>query len=380
MRRMIYLYICMLALFSVKADNTYNVMFSNKYYIYANETLHQIDKDLSVPETNSYYETQDRNRLSYIWGNIFLLYAYDELCRYDLDEGKENLEKCFNVFNKHWCKDYNGIPGYNNVQIVSDYIPDRYYDENGWTSIGLSEAYKYTKVEEYKRKAIASLNFSLSGEDSVCGGGIYFKERFHDFEPQKNTICSAVAMLACMNLYEITNKEIYLNDAKRLSEWTVNNLYDKESKLFWDAITVKNKKIIKDTWSYNAGFMIRSWLKMFQATNDNYYLEIARKTMEAAENKWLDSETGALKDPGYFAFTIIDCFFDFFDFSKESIWLQKAFLCVDYIHDSLKDNNGRYPEYWDGRNKLPVKKYQLMHESVVAYIYMRAANYYKYIK
>lgn len=94
----------------------------------------------------------------------------------------------------------------------------------------------------------------------------------------------------------------------------------------------------------------------------------------------LDSETGALKDPGYFAFTIIDCFFDFFDFSKESIWLQKAFLCVDYIHDSLKDNNGRYPEYWDGRNKLPVKKYQLMHESVVAYIYMRAANYYKYIK
>lgn len=60
-------------------------------------------------------------------------------------------------------------------------------------------------------KAKGALAFSLSGEDNVLGGGIYFQETFVSLPVQKNTICSAVTMLSCMKLYEITQDRQYLD-------------------------------------------------------------------------------------------------------------------------------------------------------------------------
>lgn len=224
-------------------------------------------------------------------------------------------------------------------------------------------------------KAKGALAFSLSGEDNVLGGGIYFQETFVSLPVQKNTICSAVTMLSCMKLYEITQDRQYLDAAIRINDWTVENLLDKSDNLLWDAKMVADGSVNTQKWSYNAGFMIRSWLKMYQATKDEKYLSQAKATLASSEAKWYNSINGALNDPGYFAFSIIDSWFDMYDTDKNTVWLTKAFHAINFIHNKLRDGNGRYPEHWGTPTTSNLEKYDLRFSTVAAYMYMRAANY-----
>lgn len=206
----------------------------NNYMQWARETLAAIDRDLRIDGTDSYYENQDRTQVSFIWGNIFLQYTYAEGAGLRADEWKGALMSCYQNLERHWSPDYKGIAGYCTLPVTAG-TPDRYYDENGWMAIGLARAYEQTGDRTYLEKARQALNFTMSGEDDVLGGGIYFQETFAQYEPQKNTICSAVAILASMKLYELTNEQGFLEDARRIEEWTRENLLDGSDDLFWDA-------------------------------------------------------------------------------------------------------------------------------------------------
>lgn len=347
----------------------------NDYMTWSEETLNTIDKDLKMPGSNSYFENQDRSQTSFIWGNIFLMYTYNEGTILDKAEWSGKLMDCFQNFNNYWHPNYKGIAGYATLPTSESQMPDRYYDENGWTAIGLCDAYQATQNKAFLDKAKQSIEFSLSGEDDVLGGGIYFQETFNTLPPQKNTICSAVTMLGCMKLYEITNEKKYLEDAVRIDTWTKENLLDKSDNLLWDAKMVSNGEINTQKWSYNAGFMVRSWIKLYEATKDEAYLTQAKATLAAAEAQWYNPVIGSLNDPGYFAFSLIDCWFDMYDIDKNGAWLIKAFHAINYVHDQLKDANGHYPEQWGKTTSGVIEKYDLRFLSVAAYIYMRAANY-----
>ena len=348
---------------------------NNDYYTWCKETLSVIDNDLKISGTHSYYENQDRSQVSFIWGNIFLLYTYTEGISLSKSEWSDALMNCFLNFDNYWHPNYKGIAGYATLPTSAEKVPDRFYDENGWTAIGLCGAYLATQNNSYLEKAKGALVFSLSGEDNVLGGGIYFQETFVSLPVQKNTICSAVTMLSCMKLYEITQDRQYLDAAIRINDWTVENLLDKSDNLLWDAKMVADGSVNTQKWSYNAGFMIRSWLKMYQATKDEKYLSQAKATLASSEAKWYNSINGALNDPGYFAFSIIDSWFDMYDTDKNTVWLTKAFHAINFIHNKLRDGNGRYPEHWGTPTTSNLEKYDLRFSTVAAYMYMRAANY-----
>ena len=348
---------------------------NNDYYTWCKETLSVIDNDLKISGTHSYYENQDRSQVSFIWGNIFLLYTYTEGISLSKSEWSDALMNCFLNFDNYWHPNYKGIAGYATLPTSAEKVPDRFYDENGWTAIGLCDAYLATQNNSYLEKAKGALAFSLSGEDNVLGGGIYFQETFVSLPVQKNTICSAVTMLSCMKLYEITQDRQYLDAAIRINDWTVENLLDKSDNLLWDAKMVAAGSVNTQKWSYNAGFMIRSWLKMYQATKDEKYLSQAKATLASSEAKWYNSINGALNDPGYFAFSIIDSWFDMYDTDKNTVWLTKAFHAINFIHTKLRDGNGRYPEHWGTPTTSNLEKYDLRFSTVAAYMYMRAANY-----
>ena len=348
---------------------------NNDYYTWCKETLSVIDNDLKISGTHSYYENQDRSQVSFIWGNIFLLYTYTEGISLSKSEWSDALMNCFLNFDNYWHPNYKGIAGYATLPTSAEKVPDRFYDENGWTAIGLCDAYLATQNNSYLEKAKGALAFSLSGEDNVLGGGIYFQETFVSLPVQKNTICSAVTMLSCMKLYEITQDRQYLDAAIRINDWTVENLLDKSDNLLWDAKMAADGSVNTQKWSYNAGFMIRSWLKMYQATKDEKYLSQAKATLASSEAKWYNSINGALNDPGYFAFSIIDSWFDMYDTDKTTVWLTKAFHAINFIHNKLRDGNGRYPEHWGTPTTSNLEKYDLRFSTVAAYMYMRAANY-----
>ena len=227
-----------------------DVFGDNDYMEWSRETLAAINRDLRIEGTDSYYENQNRNQVSFIWGNIFLLYTYAEGAGLRADEWEGELSKCFLNLENHWSPDYRGIAGYCTAPLSSG-TPDRYYDENGWMAIGLARAYELTGRESYLNKAREALNFTLSGEDDVLGGGIYFQETFSQYEPQKNTICSAVAILASMKLYELTGEEPWLEHARRIEKWTSENLLDTADNLPWDAKMVDDGEVNTRKWSYN---------------------------------------------------------------------------------------------------------------------------------
>lgn len=68
---------------------------NNDYYTWCKETLSVIDKDLKISGTHSYYENQDRSQVSFIWGNIFLLYTYTEGISLSKSEWSDALMNCF---------------------------------------------------------------------------------------------------------------------------------------------------------------------------------------------------------------------------------------------------------------------------------------------
>lgn len=347
----------------------------NQYDAWCQATIDATDRDLKISGTNSYYENQNRDHLSFIWGNIFLLYTYATGTEINSSAWQQNLSACVANTDNHWTTGYNSKDGYATLPVTGGASPDRYYDENGWMAIGLCDAYLATQDESYLERAKKALDFTLSGEDDVLGGGIYFQETFSMFQPQKNTICSAVAIISAMKLYNINKEEKYLDAAKRINAWTIDNLLDKSDNLLWDAKMVGDGAINDAKWSYNAGFMIQGWLLLYGATNDVSYLNQAKATMAAAETKWFDGKSGALNDPGYFAFTIIDAWYAFYDLTKDKSYLSKAFLATDFVHNHLIDANGRYSEHWGTAVSAPLIEWDLRFSTVVAYAYIKAAKY-----
>ena len=97
--------------------------------------------------------------------------------------------------------------------------------------------------------------------------------------------------------------------------------------------------------------------------------------MASAEARWFNPVNGSLNDPGYFAFALVDAWFDLYDLEKDASVLSKALQAIGFIHESLRDANGRYPEYWNAPLTQPLAEYDLRMQSCVAYLYMRAAGY-----
>jgi len=347
----------------------------NDYSGWAQTTLSTIDKDFKMPNSSSYYENQNKDQISFVWGNIFLLYTHTEGVKFNQSAWTTTLSNTVANCESYWTTGYKGKDGYATLPIPNGGQPDRFYDENGWMAIGLCDAYSATKNQIYLDKAKEALAFAMSGEDNVLGGGIYFQETFVEYPPQKNAICCAVAMLASLKMYQITNEIQYLDDAQRLNTWVMENLLDKSDNLLWDAKIVADGSINKTKWSYNAGFMIRSWIKLYEITKDETFLTQAKNTMSAAEAKWFNSQTGALNDPGYFAFTLVDSWFDFYDLEKNNTHLTKAFKAINFVHDRLQDPNGRYPDSWGKINTGMLTEWDLRYSTVVAYVYMRGALY-----
>ena len=176
-------------------------------------------------------------------------------------------------------------------------------------------------------------------------------------------------------LYELTNEQGFLEDARRIEEWTRENLLDGSDDLFWDAKMVDDGAVNTQKWSYNAGFMIRGWLYLYKATGEESYLRQAKATLASAEARWFNPVNGSLNDPGYFAFALVDAWFDLYDLEKDPSVLSKALQAIGFIHESLRDANGRYPEYWNAPLTQPLAEYDLRMQSCVAYLYMLSAGY-----
>jgi uncharacterized protein YyaL (SSP411 family) len=166
---------------------------------------------------------------------------------------------------------------------------ERYYDDNIWVGIDMTDLYLLTKSESYLTRAKIVWNFILTGTDNKMGGGVYWKE----FGDSKNTCSSAPAAVLAAKLYLATNDATYLQSAKNLYAWTKATLQDPADYLYWDNVKLTDNNnpnspliISKAKFPYNAGQPMQAAALLYKITGETQYLTDAQNIAKAAYTKW----------------------------------------------------------------------------------------------
>jgi hypothetical protein len=166
---------------------------------------------------------------------------------------------------------------------------ERYYDDNIWVGIDMTDLYALTKNDGYLTRAKIVWNFILTGTDNKMGGGVYWKE----FGNSKNTCSSAPAAVLAAKLYLATNDAAYLQSAKNLYAWTKATLQDPADYLYWDNVKLTDDNnpnspliISKAKFPYNAGQPMQAAALLYKITGEAQYLIDAQNIAKAAYAKW----------------------------------------------------------------------------------------------
>lgn len=174
---------------------------------------------------------------------------------------------------------------------------ERYYDDNEWIGIDMTEMYMLTNESRYLDRALMVWNFVLEGFDDVMGGGIYWKEGV----TSKHTCSTAPAAVMAAKLYQATKEEQYLEYAKKLYAWCKNVLQDPNDYLYWDNVRLSDSnnpesslEISTAKYSYNSGQPMQAASLLFQITGEEQYLVDAKNIAESAYNKWFSDYTSSV--------------------------------------------------------------------------------------
>lgn len=165
---------------------------------------------------------------------------------------------------------------------------DTYYDDNVWISREFLNAYEMFGDETYLETSEGVAEFIWSGWANDDLGGIYWCEQKKN---SRNTCSNAPASLLFARLYEATGDETWLDRAKRVYDWTYETLRDPSDNVYWDNIS--NEGNI-NTWkfTYNTGSMISAGVKLYEITQEERYLNEAKASALGAYNCWFKEKDG----------------------------------------------------------------------------------------
>ena len=335
-------------------------------------TLGTIQRDFELKNRPGYFADEIKTSRPneggpvFMWGAGVQLAALAEAARHDSPKWKDPLKRYSDMLLTYW-NTGNGTEGYDVLPIPKPL--DRYYDDNEWVVLGLLDANEATKDPVYLERAEKTMQFVLSGEDNKLGGGIYWKETEL---ASKNTCSNAPAIAGALRLYQATRKRAYLETAKRLYAWVNVNLQDIDG-LYFDNIKL-NGEIEKTKWCYNSALMIRSNVLMYRVTKDRKYLVEAQRIANAAEEKWIDKDTGAIKQGSQFAYLLCEDFIYLYEQSKNKRYLNDTLRALDFVHAKCLTSNGYYSQEWDKPVSEPLQKVRLIDMASAARAFLVAAT------
>lgn len=338
------------------------------------ESLEQVDKDFWMSPRRLYAQEfkadmkrgeADRRTPAFMWDCGVQLSALAAAAKMDRSRYAGRLRQFATGLDAYWQQPADGPGGYDVLPVPKGL--DRYYDDNAWIVLGMIEAYEVTGDKEFLRRAEKTMEFVLSGEDDKLGGGLYWREAE---KRSKNTCTNAPAIVAALKLYQITKNDHYLQAARRVYRWLCDTLQDSDG-LFWDHMGLGGN-IGRFKLTYNSALMIRANVEVYRITKDPKYLREAERIGDAAIGKWVTPE-GGIRDSGRFAHLLLRSFIELAGVSPDPRWRATVDRCVAFVHDHLRDANGRYPEHWDRAPAKPIAKSPLLDQASVACAYWEAA-------
>lgn len=334
------------------------------------ETLELAQSELLIDGRGLYAEEsrpgEPPRNVAFTWSVGVMMQALDAAAQTDR-AFRPRLERYLDATGSYW-NTTGPVAGY-------DVLPgpkpmDRYYDDNEWMVLALADASRILKSAAPLERAKAAFRYVMSGEDSVLGGGIYWKE---SQKTSKNTCSNAPAAAASLALFELTGDRDYLDIAERLYDWTKAHLRDPSDGLYWDNVSLDGR-IQKWKFSYNTGLMLRDAAELYRFTKRSNYAADAREMQAASLTHWTD-RYGSFTDDVKFMQLLL------------SNWLLAYRLVPDIkdpratiemgltrLHDVSRDSLGHYGNKCnDVPTGGPYSPFKLIDQAAAAQMYLRAA-------
>ena len=163
-----------------------------------------------------------------------------------------------------------------------DYRND-FTDDMEWIVLTLIRMYEATGEKDYLDYAKDTYDQHIITRWTVDenGGGLIWSIE-SGREISKNACSNGPGALCALRLYEFTQEEKYLDQAKMIYEWLSSTLYDSETGSVAD--NMKNGVINGGALSYNQGTFIGSAHMLYNFTGDKRYLIEAMRAAEYQMN------------------------------------------------------------------------------------------------
>lgn len=257
-----------------------------------------------------------------------------------------------------------GIWGYN---AGAGGCGDRYYDDNAWIALGMTELYEVTGDWTYMDWAKEIVAFSMSGENGpgdTPDGGI----RWHESDTGGASICStAPTCLANLRIYQLTGIESYLTDGLRLYDWLINaDNYRYSTGIFHETN--------EGPLGYQTAVVTQAAVSLYEITGDESYLQQAQEMAYAMEEEFVNSSTNALGQTGKWGgHDMTNAYVDLYKVDRNPYWLNIAAGYIEYLYDNCRDSStGRYPADWHDAGDPPSD--DLLDQASVARAYWKMAS------
>jgi len=171
-----------------------------------------------------------------------------------------------------------------------------YYDDMEWNALTFLRLYEVTKEQKYL-DAVHLLwdDILLAWNDEFVGGGLAWKK---DQPYSKNACSNGPASILASRLYKLTKEEEYLNWAIKIYDWQKENLYNRATGAVYDNIDGRTNTLNSVALTYNQGTFLGTAVELFRITKDVVYLNDAQKISNYTITKCIDASNNVLRDEG----------------------------------------------------------------------------------
>jgi len=316
-------------------------------YFYDSSKALYFEKNNVKPKENSH---------SYLWPLCALIQAANE--QEVLHPSRDFMSPVMKAITQYYSNAL-PVPAYQ-AYVTKEKVDSRFYDDNEWIAIACLDAYNRTKKGRYLDIVKEIYQFMMTGYDTLSGGGLYWKE---DAKTSKNTCSNGPAILIALQLYKITGKQKYLDEAINLYNW-VNEHLQSPTGLFYDNIKIPSLRIDSALYTYNAGTMLQSNVLLYEITKEKKYLSAAERIASAVKKHFYQNHK--LPDNYWFNAVLL----------RGEIAIYRIDKNDSHIHFFIDDANRVWKEEKDsvGLVGKKDKRKRLIDQAAMIEIYARLAE------
>lgn len=258
---------------------------------------------------------------------------------------------------------------------------ERYYDDNVWIGLDMTDWYLETNEMKYLNQAKVVWRYLIDhGWDETCGGGIHWRE-LNVHTTSKHTCSTApTAVLGC-KLYQITKEQEYLDWAIKCYDYVLAKLQDKSDHLFYDNINL-NGGIDKAKYSYNSGQPLQAACLLYKITGEQRYLDEAYLIADNCHKRWFIpyyskelNLTFNILAPGHAWFNAIMCrgFFELFSIDGNRKYIDDIEKTMVHAWSSSCHQVNNLLNDDDLRGGTSKDSWEILHQGALVELYARLA-------